>query len=305
MGVSRTYGELLRLQPGWDASTGCGPEHPLRPIGVTDPIGAVASPVLGDRFTVLRMKLGHLPLSPAKRGRTGVDRARALPGERSPVPVATVKWRAALPEDAWPRDFADSGCLWRADVFAVADQWRIGVASARSLLAATLMWTYGEQPGGRRRTVRALAGDPSGELLETALLGLRGDRPGVARLRGAYLALRTTARLPEMDSDTCTRLLYFGGYRLGAGGVQPLILDEEIVRHLPPGAEVSSPASRGSSLEWVRYIAWVAEQAGELEEPDRVEMDLAAGGARYGAASGRARSGAVKNGEARGRHARR
>jgi hypothetical protein len=119
-------------------------------------------------------------------------------------------------------------------------------------------------------------------------------------LRGAYLALRTTARLPELDSDTCTRLLYFAGYRRGGSGVQPLMLDELIVRRLPRDAEVSSPASRGSSLEWVRYLVWAAAQAAEDTEPDRVEMDLAAGGARYG--EGR---NALKEWEARGRHARR
>ncbi len=95
-------------------------------------------------------------------------------------------------------------------------------------------------------------------------------------------------------------MLYFAGYRRGAGGVQPLMLDELIVRRLPRDAEVSSPASRGSSLEWVRYIAWAAAQAGDEIEPDRVEMDLAAGGARYG--EGR---NALKEWEARGRHARR
>jgi hypothetical protein len=119
-------------------------------------------------------------------------------------------------------------------------------------------------------------------------------------LRGAYLALRTTARLPELDSDSCTRVLYFAGYRRGATGVQPLMLDELIVRRLPRDSEVSSPASRGSSLEWVRYLVWAAAQAGEDTEPDRVEMDLAAGGARYG--EGR---NALKEWEARGRHARR
>ena len=122
----------------------------------------------------------------------------------------------------------------------------------------------------------------------------------MAELRGAYLALRTTARLPDLDSDTCTRLLYFAGYRRGGTGVQPLILDEIIARRLPRDAEVSSPASRGSSLEWVRYLVWAAAQAAEDEEPDRVEMDLAAGGARYGQERN-----ALKDWEARGRHARR
>ncbi len=239
-------------------------------------------------------------MSSGKRARDGVDRHRGLPGEAGPVPVPVTRWRSTLPSDAWPAGFPKSGFVWRQDVFDVTERWREDRASARQLLAATLMWTFGEQAGGRRRAVRALAGDPTGELLENALLGLRGDRPGMTQLRGAYLALRTTARLPELDADTCTRLLYFAGYRRGGTGVQPLILDDTIVARLPRDSEVSSPASRGSSLEWVRYISWAAAQAAEDTEPDRVEMDLAAGGARYGEERN-----ALKNWEARGRHARR
>jgi hypothetical protein len=239
-------------------------------------------------------------MSSGKRARDGLDRTRALPGEDRPVPVPIPKWRAALGDDDWPPGFPKSGHVWRSDVFDIARRWREDRATARQLLAATLMWTYGEHPAGRRRAVRALAGDPTGDLLEAALAPLRGDRPLMTDLRAAYLALRTTARLPEMDSDTCTRVLYFAGYRRGGTAVQPLILDENIVRRLPRDSEVSSPASRGSSLEWVRYIAWAAAQAAEDEEPDRVEMDLAAGGARYGEERN-----ALKNWEARGRHARR
>lgn len=239
-------------------------------------------------------------MSGGRRARDGMDRTRALPGEDRPVPIPIAKWRSSLPDDAWPPGFPKSGHVWRQDVFDVADRWRTAGATARQLLAATLMWTYGEQSGGRRRAVRALAGDPSGALLESALLELRRDQPTMSGLRGAYLALRTHARLPELDSDTCTRLLYFAGYRRGQGGVQPLILDELIVRRVPRDSGVSSEASRGSSLEWVRYLVWAAAQAGKDVEPDRVEMDLAAGGARYG--QGR---NALKEWEARGRHARR
>src|SRR4051812_7781369 len=148
-------------------------------------------------------------MSHGKRARDGIDRSRALPGEDRPVPVPVAKWRSALPDDAWPDGFPKSGHVWRQDVFAVAERWRDGRAGARQLLAATLMWSYGEQAVGRRRTVRALAADPAGELLEAALAPLRADRPSMTGLRSAYLALRTTSRLPELDSDTCTRLLYF------------------------------------------------------------------------------------------------
>jgi hypothetical protein len=240
-------------------------------------------------------------MSHGKRARDGVDRSRALPGEDRPVPLPVTKWRAALPDDAWPPGFPKSGHVWRQDVFDVADRWRAGRATARQLLAAVLMWTYGGQSVGRRRTLRALDADPGGELIEIALAPVRGDRPTMTDLRTAYLALRTTARLPEVDSDTCTRLLYFAGYRRGGTGVQPLILDDVIARRLPRDSEVSSPASRGSSLEWVRYLAWAAAQAAEDEEPDRVEMDLAAGGARYG----EARRAELRSVEVRGRHARR
>ncbi|HUR74673.1 MAG TPA: hypothetical protein VMZ00_10380 [Sporichthya sp.] len=239
-------------------------------------------------------------MSQGKRARDGLERSRALPGEDRPVPIPITKWRSALPDDAWPVGFPKSGHVWRQDVFDVAERWLDGRCGARPLLAATLMWTYGEQSGGRRRAVRTLAGDPTGALLEYALQSLRANRPRMTDLRAAYLALRTTARLPELDSDTCTRLLYFAGYRRGGIGIQPLILDETIVRRLPRDSAVSSPASRGSSLEWVRYIVWAINQVAEGEEPDRVEMDLAAGGARYGEGSN-----SLKNWEARGRHARR
>src|SRR4051794_34872989 len=118
-------------------------------------------------------------MSHGKRARDGVDRTRALPGEDGPVPVPVSKWRSALPEDAWPPGLPKSGHLWRRDVFDVAARWREGHDTARQLLAATLIWTYGEQAAGRRRAVRALDADPTGELLESALAGLRRDAPSM------------------------------------------------------------------------------------------------------------------------------
>lgn len=238
-------------------------------------------------------------MSDGRRGRT-LTRARALPGEDRPVSIPVAKWRAALPADVWPSGFPENGYAWRQDVFDVAELWRADLAGARQLLAATLMWTFGDQSNGRRRATRILAGDPAGDLLEAALLGLRGDRPGMTEFRGAYLAFRTNCRLPEFDADTSTRLLYFAGYRRGGPGVQPLILDDTIAKRLPRESGVSSPASRGSSLEWMRYLAWAAAQAAEDTEPDRVEMDLSAGGARYG--QNRVEQ---RERESRGRHARR
>lgn len=193
------------------------------------------------------------------------------------------KWRSALPEEAWPRDFPLDGVVWRQDVFRVADLWREDRADAHQVLAATLMWFHGPSAGGRRRAVRTLSGDPTGARLDAVLEPLRKDRPTPADLRMSYVAFRTSCRLPHFDPDFSTRLIYFAGYRRGVGGTQPLILDDEIARRLPLQAGITSQASRGSSLEWSRYIAWAAERAARDDvEPDRVEMDLSAGGDRYG-----------------------
>lgn len=193
------------------------------------------------------------------------------------------KWRSALPEDAWPRDFPVGGLVWRQDVFDVAERWRDERADARQLLAATLMWFHGPSPNGRRRALRTLSGDPSGARLEAVLESIRKPHPSPSDLRTSYVAFRTTCRLPLFDPDFSTRLIYFAGYRRGAGTPQPLILDDVIASRLPPAAGITSEATRGSSLEWARYIAWAAEKAArDGVEPDRVEMDLSAGGARYG-----------------------
>lgn len=209
------------------------------------------------------------------------------------------KWRSALPEEAWPREFPLDGIVWRQDVFRVAARWREDRADARQLLAATLMWFHGPSASGRRRALRTLAGDPTGARLEAVLEPLRKERPTPADMRMSYVAFRTSCRLPLFDPDFSTRLIYFAGYRRGVGGTQPLILDDEIARRLPPHAGITSQASRGSSLEWARYIAWAGERAAkDGVEPDRVEMDLSAGGAHYG----RMRR---QNVPQRGRHARR
>lgn len=229
--------------------------------------------------------------------RTTLDRTRALPGEERPVAVDGGKWRSALPEDAWPREFPVHGAVWRQDVFAVAALWREGRADARQLLAATLMRQQGANPHGRRRALRTLAGDPSGARLEAVLERVRKDSPTPADLRAAYVAFRRDCRLPLFHPDFSTRLIYFAGYRRGSGGIQPLMLDDAIAALLPAG--ITSPANRGSSHEWARYVAWAAQRAAaDGVEPDRVEMDLSAGGARYGPV----RRAPVP---ARGRHAKR
>ena len=237
-----------------------------------------------------------------------LDRARALPGEERPAAVDAVKWRAALPEDAWPRGFPLDGVVWRRDVFAVAERWRAGRAGARELLAATLMWLHAANPHGRRRALRTLGGDPSGARLETVLAAVRTEHPGAADLRASYVDFRRDCRLPLFEPDFATRLIYFAGYRRGAGGIQPLILDDAIAARLPEVAGITSPASRGSALEWIRYLAWAAERAAaDGVEPDRVEMDLAAHGGRYGRAERDAGTPRRDRGPApaRGRHAKR
>jgi hypothetical protein len=216
---------------------------------------------------------------------TDVDSSRALPGEWFPTQLDAGRWRAALSEDAWPRSFPLDGLVWRSDVFAIADRWRSGGATSRQLLAATLMWAGGEFRAARRHAVVTLADDPFGSRLDAVLEPLRLEQLTSAELRGVYLAIRTDCRLRWLDSDATTRLLYFAGYRRGMLGVQPLLLDDEIASRIPMNAGVSSPANRGSSLEWIRWINWAAAQAGEECEPELVEMDLSSGGLRYGGGS--------------------
>lgn len=230
-----------------------------------------------------------------KRGRSTLDRNRALPGEERAADVDAAKWRSALPQGAWPRDFPTEGQVWRQDVFDVAERWREGRASSRQLMAATLLWHYGPATPGRRRTLKTLDDDPTGVKIEAALQGLRADQPTPGDLRGAYVAFRTRCRLHSFDADISTCLLYFAGYRRGNGGTQPLILNGTIARHIPRAAGVTSPSNRGSSTEWARYIGWAAERARDEVEPDRIELDLTSGGSVYGQAAF----------EVRGRHARR
>jgi hypothetical protein len=218
----------------------------------------------------------------AGRRSTEPDRRRALPGEGIPTRLDAGRWRAALPEDAWPRDFPVHGEVWRRDVFAVAARWRLARATSRQLLATTLMWSTGSDRSGRRHAARILADDPYGHRLDVALIRLRVADPTLSDLRSAFLRLQTDCRLQHLDSDAVTRLLYFAGYRRGAPGVQPLILDAEIASRIPAEAGITSIANRGTSLEWVRWICWAAAQAGDEFEPELVEMDLAAGGLRYG-----------------------
>lgn len=75
-----------------------------------------------------------------------------------------------------------------------------------------------------------------------------------------------------------TKLIYFAGYRRGAGGVQPLILDKQVALRLPADAGPSRRREGGwPSSEWVEYLQWAAGQAKRTTfggEPERVEMAL-------------------------------
>ncbi|MET7706977.1 hypothetical protein [Micromonospora sp. NPDC005413] len=193
-----------------------------------------------------------------------------LPGEQAPVIVNIDRWRAGLPPDAWPDNLPTSGEIWRRDVFAVADAYRAGSASARQLLTAVLVWGYGPIGYGPWRATRSLAADPEGKRLAYAL----EEASDEDALRTAYRRLSDPnhARLPWLGPGLFTKVLYFVGYRRGVGGVQPLILDRVVASHLPAEAGVSR-RNAWSTEEWLAYLRWAAGQAqARGMEPDAVEM---------------------------------
>ncbi|MCX5069463.1 hypothetical protein OOJ91_26810 [Micromonospora lupini] len=197
----------------------------------------------------------------------------ALPGER-PITVHVDRWRAGLPADAWPDGFPTSGDVWRRDVFAVADAYRGGSASARQLLAAVLIWGYGPIGYGPWRAATSLGGDPTGQRLAAALDEVSTSPSDEAVLRTAYRRFRDPgqARLPWLGPAFFTKVLYFVGYRPGAGGVQPLILDRVVAGRLPAEAGITR-RNGWSSEEWLAYLRWAADQARSRGiEPDEVEL---------------------------------
>ncbi|WP_433316298.1 hypothetical protein ACQP0U_05410 [Micromonospora sp. CA-269861] len=197
-----------------------------------------------------------------------------LPGERTPVTVNVDRWRAGLPPDVWPDILPASGEVWRRDVFAVADAYRAGSASPRHLLTAVLAWGYGPIGYGPWRAARSLAADPDGKRLAYALEEVSGPASDEEALRTAYRRFRDPdhARLPWLGPGLFTKLLYFAGYRRGAGGVQPLILDRVVASQLPAEAGVGR-RNGWSSEEWLAYLRWAAGQArARGVEPDEVEM---------------------------------
>ncbi|MBG6067684.1 8-oxoguanine DNA glycosylase OGG fold protein [Micromonospora ureilytica] len=197
-----------------------------------------------------------------------------LPGERAPVTVNVDRWRAGLPPDAWPDGLPASGEIWRRDVFAVAEAYRAGAASPRQLLTAVLAWAYGPIGYGPWRAARSLDADPSGKRLAYALEEVSTPAPDEEALLTAYRRFRDPdhARLPWLGPGLSTKVLYFAGYRRGAGGVQPLILDRVVAGQLPAKAGAGR-RNDWSSEEWLAYLRWAAEQARVRGvEPDAVEM---------------------------------
>ncbi|MFF5052131.1 hypothetical protein ACFY1S_02950 [Micromonospora sp. NPDC000663] len=199
-----------------------------------------------------------------------------LSEEEAPVTVRVDRWRAGLPPDAWPDMLPASGVIARRDVFAVADAYRAGSASARQLLTAVLVWAYGPIGYGPWRAARSLDADPAGNRLAYALEESASSEDA---LRTAYRRLRDPdqARLPWLGPGLFTKVLYFAGYRRGAGGVQPLILDRVVASRLP--AEAGVRRRNGWSVEeWLAYLRWASERArAEGVEPDAVEMALRRG----------------------------
>ena len=195
--------------------------------------------------------------------------ARALPNEFC-INVDATKWRAGLPPEVWIEGFP-TGCVWRADVFDVADRWRRGEVPSRALAAVVLAWGHGSNGYGPYRTRTVLAADPNGEKLDRALAALRAERPSERDLQDAYVAFRSSAHVQGLGASFFTKLLYFAGYRRGAGGVQPLILDKVVAERLPSEAGITSRPFGWRSSEWISYLSWAAAQS---SEPDHVEVAL-------------------------------
>ncbi|UOZ05745.1 hypothetical protein [Amycolatopsis sp. WQ 127309] len=205
----------------------------------------------------------------------------ALSGKPKAITVDPSRWAARLPSGAWPDEFALSGQVWRADVFALAQRWRSGEVASVQFAAGVLAWGYGIRGYGPHRTNKILRHEQAADHLDTALAGLRADLVPLATLLDCYEQLRTTAKLKGLGPAFFTKILYFAGYRRGHGGPQPLILDSVVAAQLPPEAGAARRFSHGwSTGTWRDYLLWAAEQAGRTEyggEPDRVEMALFTG----------------------------
>lgn len=209
--------------------------------------------------------------------------AWALPGEVRGIGAPLEKYRAAAESRAaWPTQWPDgmrdpNHRVWRADVFDVADAWRVGTAGAAALVTAVCVWGHGRNGYGPWRTEQTLSAPDLNDRLE-ALDPLRSPEWSRAELVAAYQAFNNRRTgLAQFRAPFFTKLLYFAAYRRGAAGVQPLILDSVVASRLPDDIGVRKPVRRGTSPAWtsaeyLRYCDWAREQSDP--EPDEVEMRL-------------------------------
>lgn len=209
----------------------------------------------------------------------------ALTGEPFHISYNEKYRTTAEPLGAWPSGWPDQllapGQVWRADVLALSARWQRDEIPTRELLTAVLMWGHGRNGYGPWRTAKSLAASDLDTRLQH-LDALRAPEPGDDALTETYRAFNNPkiARLPLMRAPFFTKLLYFAGYRRGAGGVQPLILDSVVANALPLEVDIRRPVGRNSppwtSAEWLIYLRWAAAQP-DGEEPDTVETRLFAG----------------------------
>ena len=160
----------------------------------------------------------------------------------------------------------------------MADAYRAGSASTRQLLTAVLVWAYGPIGYGPWRAARSLDADPNGKRLAYALEEVSTTAPDEEALRTAYRRFRDPdqARLPWLGPGLCTKVLYFVGYRRGAGGVQPLILDRSWPANSPP-RRVSAGATAGHPRSgWPTCAGRPSRPGSAGVEPDAVEMTVRA-----------------------------
>jgi hypothetical protein len=130
------------------------------------------------------------------------------------------------------------------------------------------------------RTLSALRSDSLGSKLDKNLEPLLGDHPSEAQFQAAYQGFTRASptHVYRLGPAFFTKVVYFAGYRRGAGGIQPLILDRVVAGCLPPDAGLAHARTWGwPSTEWLAYLRWAAAQATLPEfggEPEAVEIAL-------------------------------
>ena len=193
-----------------------------------------------------------------------------LPGERVRVRVNLVRWAQVIPANALAfgaasnRSAVPSGRVRRRG--AVECRAHHGTGAAGRIL-------HVGQRLGRLRTGPdthcAVRADANGDKLEHNLEPLRGQHPSEADLRSAYQRFNSASptHLRGLGPAFFSKVLYFAGYRRGAGGVQPLILDGRVARHLPPAAGAARGRRWGLAK---RAVDCLPEMGSRPGHPDRV-----------------------------------